>query len=196
MDKITNDYYTNNAKLFVNDTIHLTQAMQHLYSRFVRYLNGNKILDLGCGSGRDSLYFMSQCYDVTSLDCNETMLSFAAANGVQNIVCQSIEDYDTEQNYDGIWACASLLHIPKEKLPNILIKYADMLNDGGVMYCSFKYGKRDGIHCGRYFADQTVQSFDQILNAIDKFNVLEVFISEDVRSNTKRKWLNAFLRKK
>ena len=100
-----------------------------------------------------------------------------------------------KDKFDGIWACASLLHINKENLSNALKKCALALKKGGIMYCSFKYGNFKGIRNGRYNIDLDENSIKKYVEGIDLI-IEEIKLSLDVRTNRENeKWLNVILRK-
>ena len=193
MQDITDQYYTNNARQFVDSTLYLTSSMQSLYDKFIKRLKSNVVLDVGCGSGRDSLYFQCHSLIVTSIDKNKAMANAALENGVENVLNVDLEHFNSDLKYGGVWACASLLHINRSKLPDVFKKIADVVIDGGVLYCSFKYGTFEGYRNGRYFTDMTEKLLECVLD--NRLKVEEMFISDDVRSSVHQKWLNVFLRK-
>ena len=105
-------------------------------------------------------------------------------------------DLDSHNEYDGIWACASILHVERLKLPSIIVKMRDALKASGVMYMSFKYGDFEGLHDGRYFTDMNEERFSNIIKDIDGVELVEKWYSEDVRRDRNVQWFNAILRKK
>ena len=142
-------------------------------------------MDLGFGSARDSLYFKSKGYQVTSID---PIKKFC----VKDIKCMTAQEIDYNEEFDGIWACASLLHVPKKELNDVFIKCYKALKKNGVMYCSFKYGDFEGIRQGRFFIDLNEDTFKiYIKNTL--FSINEILITNDVRPDRKEKWLNVIL---
>lgn len=190
----TNRYYTNNAKSFADGTFNLCNSMSTLYQTFLKNICGNRILDLGCGSGRDSVYFQMLGFDVTGLERNTELAKIASDNGVDKVICQDIIEHRPTFLYDGIWACASLLHIKKTHLPALFNHLYNILTTQGVLYCSFKYGDFEGYRNGRYFVDLTESTFTQIIQH-SKFTIREVMITDDVRCDNKQQWLNVILTK-
>lgn len=92
--------------------------------KFIHALNGPKVLDFGCGSGRDTKYFLESGLQVTAVDGSEEMCRYASeftGIQVQNMLFQ---DLDAQNQYDGIWACSSILHLPKSELHMVLSKMA------------------------------------------------------------------------
>ena len=98
--------------------------------------------------------------------------------------------------YDGIWACSSILHLPKQELLPVIRKMCDALKDNGVIYTSFKYGDFEGERNGRYFTDFTEDTFDKFIKVIQELTIEEEWITSDVRPGRgEEKWLNLILRK-
>ena len=115
--------------------------MGKLYEPFLQHLKpGAKILDAGCGSGRDSLFFKNHGFQVTAFDASEEMVKLASQLLGQRVLHMSFEDLDLPETYDGIWACASLLHVKRAELRNVIARLTQHLNTGGMLYVSFKYG--------------------------------------------------------
>ena len=135
MDSI--DYYNKYAAKEFEETVN--QDMTGIMKEFLDLLEeGDTILDLGCGSGRDSLTFYELGYDVTPLDASEEMCKLAEIHTGLEVLQMTFEQMDFDNVFDGIWACASLLHIPKKELSDILTKIARALNDKGILYMSFR----------------------------------------------------------
>lgn len=197
MDKnITLEYYSKKAQEFTNDTQNV--VFTELQDKFLKYLEPNaKILDLGCGSGRDSKYFIDKGYSVVALDGCKELCEIATQHIGQNVIYSTFEDFETEEKFDGIWACASLLHLQIEKLSFIIEKYANKLNRNGCFYLSFKYGNFTGIKNGRFFTHLTEETFKQVIANIENLKITSLSITEDVREGRENeKWLNVFLNKK
>lgn len=188
-----NNYYKDNKDEFINSTINCDMTFQ--YNFFEKYLNkeSKTILDIGFGSGRDSLYF-SKKYEVYSIDPVEEFCEHGKSIGLNNVYCMKVQDMNYTDMFDGIWACASLLHIPSYELVDVLNKCYTALKDNGVMYCSFKYGEYEGERNGRFFIDLIEERFKQYISKT-KFKVLEICITEDVRADRTEKWLNVVIRK-
>ena len=191
----TIDYYNLNAENFIQSTqnvdMHLAQ------DKFLHLLNeGAVILDFGCGSGRDTKYFLDQGYQVTATDGSAELCRLASVfTGieVQEMLFQELDDIDT---YDGIWACSSILHLPLNDLILVMKKIESALKNTGVLYTSFKYGDYSGERNGRYFTDMTEDRFDEILQHCPSLHIIEIWQTGDVRQERENeKWLNILLRK-
>ena len=189
-----NEYYNKNAKNFINDTINADMSTQ--YQFFEKYLESNNltILDIGFGSGRDSLYFQNKGYEVYSIDPALEFCNHAKELGLKNVFNIRVEDMNFINKFDGIWACASLLHIPSNKLNEVFKKCYNALKVNGIMYCSFKYGSFEGERNGRFFTDLNEESLNELINNTG-FTILEISISLDVRVDRNDKWLNVVLSK-
>ena len=146
--KTTLDYYQRNANVFVEGT--LSADMHDAQKRFLNMLKPQAyILDFGCGSGRDAIAFLSRGYRVDAIDGSPELCRIASEL-IGNPVKQMLFDELSSINqYDGIWACASILHIPKRELVDVLRKISDALKDSGVLYTSFRYGSFEGMRRGR-----------------------------------------------
>ena len=188
-----NNYYKEKKDEFINSTINCDMSFH--YNFFEKYLREDAqiILDIGFGSGRDSLYF-SKKYEVYSIDPVEEFCIHAKELGLKNVSCLKVQEMEYNDMFDGIWACASLLHIPTYEMVDVLKKCYLALKENGVMYCSFKHGDFEGERNGRFFTDLIEERFRQFVGKTN-FTILEVYITEDVRSEKSERWLNVILRK-
>lgn len=185
----TISYYDKNAEEFCKNTI--DADMTFCRGKFLKYLkNGATILDAGCGSGRDSVVFKQLGYHVTAMDASPKICREAEKVLGQKVLCKTFEELDDENVYDGIWACASLLHVPKERIGEALYRLKRALKDGGILYASFKYGEEEKIVNGRLFNYYNEQSL-RTLMCENGFEVLELFVTQDVRKDRREeKWVN------
>ncbi len=193
MDSI--DYYNKYAAKEFEETV--DQDMSEIMKGFLNLLEeGDTILDLGCGSGRDSLTFYELGYDVTPLDASEEMCKLAEIHTGLEVLKMTFGEMDFDNVFDGIWACASLLHIPKVELSDILTKIARALNDKGILYMSFKLGDFEGFRGERYFCDFTEDSITELLRDNSRFEIVKLWETHDLRSgHSDMKWLNILARK-
>ncbi len=156
-----------------------------------------KILDFGCGSGRDTKYFLDRGYSVTATDGSEELCRIASEyTGIQ-VQQMLFSELSAVSEYDGIWACSSILHLLKNELKDVLRKMLIALKPHGIIYTSFKYGEFEGERNGRYFTDFTEESFAEFVKDIDGLQITAQWITGDVRAGrSEEKWLNLLLRKK
>ena len=194
-DKRTLDYYNSKAKDFASGTVNV--AFKEIQDIFLEYIpDGGKILDFGCGSGRDTKYFISKGYNVDATDGSEELCRIASEYTGVKVKQMLFEDLDAIEKYDGIWACASILHVEKMQLPDILRKMGHATKNGGVVYESFKYGDFEGVRNGRFFTYLTEESFGDLLKSVQELRIEEMWISKDVRAERGgEQWLNIVLRK-
>jgi len=186
-------YYNENARAYFDSTV--TLDMSNLYGPFLKHLRpGSKVLDAGCGSGRDSLFFKNQGFQVTAFDASKEMVKLASELLDQKVLLMSFEDLSLTEQYDGIWACASLLHVEKAKLSRVVAELAKHLKDGGVFYISFKYGREEYWKEGRFFNHLDEDTLKEILQEVPELRTEQLFISTDVRGDrSSDQWLNAYL---
>lgn len=191
----TLSYYNQNADAFIEGTQKADMSKQ--YRLFSKYLSpACKLLDLGCGSGRDSAYFSSLGFEVTAVDGSEELCKRVKENYGIKALCIKFEDLSFVSEFDAIWACASLLHVKKADMPNVLGKVSAALKPGGVLYASFKYGSDERVCDGRFFNDYTQNDLDTLLTTENQLSLLEYWITEDVRPDRSgERWLN-FIAKK
>ncbi len=192
----TINYYNINADAFVKMTrnVDFTEMESRLLTKLKKDAT---ILDFGCGSGRDTKYFLDHGYTVEAIDGSEELCKLASAHTgieVKHMLFQDLQEVD---KYDAIWACSSILHLPYADLVDVMKKMVTALKDNGLIYTSFKYGTFEGIRNGRYFIDMTEESLEKLLQDVDGLEVEETWVTSDVRPGRgEEKWLNLFLRKK
>lgn len=192
----TLDYYDTHAKEFFRTTVDVEFVL--MQERFLSKLKeGSRILDFGCGSGRDTKYFLERGYVVDAMDGSARLCELASEHAgieVKNMFFQELAEVD---KYDGIWACSSILHLPVDELADVMRKMAVALRANGIIYTSFKYGAFSGERNGRFFTDMTEESFAKFLSGIEGLEVEEQWTTSDVRPGRgEEKWLNLILRKK
>ena len=194
MTNKTLDYYNENAKLFVQGTVAVD--FSETQERFISALSGKRILDFGCGSGRDTKYFLDAGLDVSASDGSDELCRIAGEYTGITVKHMLFQELDETEKYDGIWACSSILHLPKDELKDVLKKMVRALCDGGVIYTSFKYGTFEGERNGRYFTDFTEETFKEFVRDTDDTAIEDYWITGDVRPGRgEEKWLNLILRK-
>ncbi len=191
----TIQYYEKNAVDFANDTIEAD--MTELYLLFQKYCApGSKILDFGCGSGRDTKYFLSKGYQVDAIDGSLELCKIASENAGIIVKHMFFHELEETEQYEGIWACSSILHVPVEELPDILERLHRALVIGGHLYTSFKYGEFSGERNGRYFTDFTIDGFSTLLSNIPGLQIVETAFTNDVRVGREHeKWLNLIIKR-
>lgn len=189
-------YYNQNADTFIEGTQNADMSEQYRF--FLKYLTpGSKLLDLGCGSGRDSAYFSSLGFEVTAVDGSEELCKRVKENYGIEAYCIKFEDISFDAEFDAIWACASLLHVEKVNMPKVLSKVSAALKSGGILYASFKYGSREHVCNGRFFNDYTESDIGTLLTPKGQLTLVEYRITEDVRpERAGERWLNFIAKKR
>ena len=195
MNHKTLDYYNQNADTFFAGTVSVD--FKQTQNKFLDCLNeGAYILDFGCGSGRDTKYFLEAGMKVDAIDGSEEMCRIASEYTGIEVQQMLFQELDAHDQYDGIWACASILHLPKNELKSVLQKMATALNIHGIIYTSFKYGEFEGERNGRYFTDFTIDTFQTFIQDIEGLQIKEDWTTGDVRPGRgEERWLNLILQK-
>lgn len=202
MSNTTLAYYNENAKRFAEGTVGVDfKATQDRFLDSLEGVSGSSkagkiILDFGCGAGRDTKYFLEQGCNVIATDGSEELCRIASEYTGINVKQMLFSELRDIEMYDGIWACSSILHLPKDELKSVLIKMLAALKPGGIIYTSFKYGEFEGERNGRYFTDFTEESFAEFTDDIEGMEIEEFWMSGDVRKGREEeKWLNMLMKK-
>lgn len=188
-------FYNDNADNFFNDTINAD--MSSTYNIFEENLSSidGEILDLGCGSGRDSKHFIEKGYKVTALDLSPVLAIKASKYIGQDVIIADMKDLNYDNKFIGIWACASLLHLTEKEILETLNRCHKALKNGGVIYASFKYGEKNYEKNGRDFTCFTKDKFLNLIKDLE-FYYRATFETSDVRSGRENeKWINVILKK-
>lgn len=189
-------YYNENAQSFASGTVSV--KFTEVQDKFLETLNPDAyILDFGCGAGRDTKYFLSRGYQVDAVDGSEQLCRIASEYTGIKVRQMLFQELDEKEKYDGIWACASILHLPKKQLREVLKNMYAALKSKGWIYTSFKYGEFEGERNGRYFTDFTTDTFKDFIHDMHGLKIEEQWITGDVRPGRgEEKWLNLLLQKK
>ncbi|MCF0112982.1 MAG: class I SAM-dependent methyltransferase [Bacilli bacterium] len=191
MVKDTEKYYQEHAYDYIQQTMELD--MSPFYAAFEsRVKEGGVILDVGCGSGRDSLHFKER-YQVYAIDTCPAFVEHAKELGVQADVL-SVLDLDIKDKFDGIWACASLLHLKRNEIKKAFSILCDSLKKSGTLYASFKYGTYEGLRGGRHYTDFTEETIREVIDP--RLTIEKLWITETVKPGVQERWVNLILSKK
>lgn len=188
------EYYNKNADSFFEGSVNADMSFER--DRFISLLPAQgKVLDAGCGSGRDSKAFLENGYEVVAFDASEEMRKRASEYIGQEVLDMLFEDVSYKDEFDGIWASASLLHVPMEELSTIMIKMHDALKNGGVMYASFKYGDGIKMRGERRFSDFNEKSIVPLFENAG-FTILDNKVGHDNRPGRESEmWVEVMARK-
>lgn len=191
----TEAYYTANAQTYCAET--RAFDVGDLYRPFLDQLADDAhILELGCGSGRDSKAFMDMGYTVIPVDGNAEVAACAEQYLGRPVAVTTFQTLDYHNVFDGVWASASLLHCPRPQLPDVLTRISQALTDGGVAYLSFKWGDGDSVDDrGRHFTNFTEDSLAVLLDTLSDISVIKIWNESKPLRDGKQRWVNVLLRK-
>lgn len=194
MPEHTKQYYQENAAGFIANTSYLD--LSEIYQRFIKYLpNSACILDLGCGSGRDALAFEQMGFKVNAMDQCPEFVQHTQQLIKGAVTCTTFSELSAIETYNGIWACASLLHVPSLEMPEIFQKIGDALKSKGVLYTSFKHGEFEGLRNGRWFTDRTLDLLLPLIPS-DTLSLADHWLTHDIRPDRQSEtWLNCIFQK-
>jgi SAM-dependent methyltransferase len=188
-------YYDRNAAVYAQQTLAID--MGPLYGPFLELVPaGGYILDAGCGSGRDTREFKRRGYKVTAIDASPELARLAGKVIGQTVRVVRLEELTYEDAFDGLWACASLLHVPRGAVDDVLARLTRALRVGGAWYMSFKVGDEESVRDGRLFNDHTEESLGQLLRGHPRLRLVRAWRTQDPRpGRSEQSWLNALVRR-
>lgn len=162
-DDQTLGFYASEAQAYANRPRAAARGLDDFLSRLPA---GAKILELGCGGGQDSLAMLDRGFDVIATDGSPEMAETAERLLGRPVAVLPFDQLNDVECFDGIWANACLLHVPRAKLRAILSRIHRALKPTGIFYASFKAGDGEGCdRFGRYFnypsADWLRQQYEQ-----------------------------------
>lgn len=193
--KNVTDYYDANARTFTAETKDLD--LSHAWEPFLAALpSPARILDAGCGSGRDALVFLRRGHDVTACDASARMVAEARANTDLPVHHIAFHDIPWQQAFDGVWANASLLHVPHADLPTALERLGRALVVGGTLYVSFKHGTDEGMARGGtlFFSRCDEDRMRRLVETQPTLRLDRVWTTPDTRpGRSHQRWLHALI---
>ena len=194
-EKQTLEYYKINAESFFTGSV--SADLSATRDRFTACLPaGAYILDFGCGSGRDTKAFLDAGYRVDATDGSPEMCARASEYTGIRVKNMLFNELDARDRYDGIWACASILHLPEKELTDVIRRIETALKKGGILYTSFKYGEGTKDRGGRFFTDFTEETILPFWKSATSMNLFDLWITNDARPGREQEqWLNLLARR-
>jgi SAM-dependent methyltransferase len=188
-------YYDSHAARFAAETLGLDTGW--LYEPFLALVPPRgHILDAGCGPGRDSLAFLRRGYRVTAFDASPALARLAQGVTGLPVAVLRFQDVAYEDQFDGIWACASLLHVPRREIGGVIARLARALRPGGVWYMSFKAGEAEEVRDGRFYNNYTDRLLRELVGGHRPLAVIDTWQTEDARPERRGEfWINALVRR-
>ncbi len=187
-------YYDDHAEEYYESSFNAN--MSETMERFLHYVpKGATILDAGSGTGRDTKTLLDLGYTVKAFDASIEMVKMSALyTGIETLHAK-FEEIEYCDEFDGIWACASLLHVDRHSLDHVFFLLKKALKKDGILYCSFKSREKDYIKDGRHFTCFTNENLAKYLEGINQFSIIEIWDSRDVREDRKSEvWVNCILK--
>lgn len=195
--KTTNSYYEENAEQYFASTCKID--MYEIYPRFLKFIpEGGEILDAGSGSGRDTLAFLNLGYKVDAFDASPALCELSTKLTRVKTRLLTFQNFSSSKKYDGIWACASLLHVRKSELPQVVFELIESLKPGGIFYLSFKHGKQERFsEDGRTFSDMDEGSIRELLEPYSNIEIIDSWLSfGELNYSEKTEWINTIVKNK
>lgn len=187
-------YYENNTQAFIDSTINVDMSAER--AEFLALLPpAAKILDLGCGAGRDTKAFAELGCSVTAVDGSPALCEYASAYSGQKVICMRFEDIEWTEEFDGVWASASLLHVSGEEMIPVLRKISAALKPGGIAYISYKYGEGEREDNGRYYNDYTEGDIPEIFCPESGLECIGFKVAGDSRPDRSNLWLTCMTKR-
>lgn len=188
-------FYDSNAQLYAEQTRGIDLA--HLYKPFLATIpRGGRILDVGCGAGRDLKRFVDEGFEAVGVDPSEKLAAIASEFSGCKVLVSGVQDLSFNQEFDGAWACASLIHLPRHQLPSALGKIFLALRQRGVLFVSMQIGSgetvmEDGRFVARYTSEELSAAIEQA-----RFELVNLWITPDsLPGRHSVVWVNAIARK-
>jgi mutator protein MutT len=188
-------FYQSNAQAYCDETSAFD--VSELYKPFLDQLfQGANILDLGCGSGRDSKVFLEKGYSVTAVDGSAEVAACAAKTLGRPVEVTTFQELSHRDTFDGVWACASLLHCPRQQILPVINRIHAALKPCGVAYLSFKWGDDESVDDrGRYFNNYTLNTLQALIDDVTGFSVVEIWSENKRLRGNEQKWACALIKK-
>lgn len=192
---LTSVYYRDNAQAYCDETVAFDTS-DHYRPFLAELTRGAHILDLGCGSGRDSKAFLERGYSVTAVDGSAEIAAYAARAIGQHVAVTTFQTLAYSNVFDGVWASASILHCPRAQIHDVLSRILLALKVDGIAYLSFKWGEGETVDDrGRYFNNFTLASLQALIDEVPEFSVIKLWTETKPLREGEQQWANALVKK-
>lgn len=184
-------FYNENSEEYFNNTVNLN--LESLYKEFLKNIpKKSNILDVGCGAGAASKYFLDNGYKVSAFDGSKKLAIKSSRYLKQKVDNYTFQNFKYKEKFDGIWASASLLHLPKSEIKPILKKLNSYLKPGGTFYFSLKEGEGEKVIGDRFFSFYTQNEVENLIKDLDNIKISNVYITKDIKKHEvqKEKWIS------
>ena len=188
-------FYDENAEDFFRRSVDADMARGH--ADFTALLApGGRVLDAGCGSGRDSLALARLGFEVTPIEASPKLAALAKAHTKLPVEVMTFDQIGWRETFDGVWACASLLHVPRTELASAVRRLRDALAPGGILWMSFKYGAQERQANGRHFTDLDEAGGRALVDDVGGLSLISLTVTTDAREDRPgERWLSVLCRK-
>jgi len=189
----TINYYDNNAQEYF--AMSVNTDMTDCYEEFLKHIPSHgSIIDIGCGSGRDLKYFIDHGYKAEGIDASERLCELAKKYSGCNVICTQVQNFTPESTYDGIWACASLLHLSQKEILELFKRLGLFFRDKGVLFLSMKTGIKTGFDPkGRYFTNWDPRTIQMIQRDFHYLKIEKHWITNDKLNRFDFQWENIII---
>jgi len=188
-------FYRERAQPYFERTIDV--QMDHLYRPFLEAVGkSGRILDVGCGSGRDVKRFRALGYEAFGIDPSPELVALASAHVGPYFTIAHAETYETIGDlFDAIWACASLLHLPRKLLSSTIRHLATLLTPEGIFFASVQSGEGERVQSdGRQFTYYSASEFEGAFKEAGLL-VLRTWVTHDAMRADGPIWINVLARR-
>lgn len=190
-ENTTLSFYNNNAQSYADtsNTVSMQKELNDFISRLPQRDDRLKLLEIGAGSGRDLTYMLSQGFDLTAIEPSQEMCKIIKENTGITPLQEKAEELNFYQNFDGIYAVASLLHISKENLPDVFKRISAALKDDGQLMVTFKKGDGESFDGKqRFFSYFQPDELKKMLNE-NGFKDVVIDVSVDMLQRQDTQWM-------
>ncbi|MEJ2267898.1 MAG: class I SAM-dependent methyltransferase [Nanoarchaeota archaeon] len=190
---------------FTKNTINFYEKIANDYSKswddieiikrelnfFLEFIKGKKILDIGCGHGRDCKYFSEKGFETIGIDLSENFLKIAKKKSpLSKFAKMDMRKLNfPKESFDGLWVCSSFLHIPQKNNKETMKEFYRVLKKEGIMFIAVKLGKGEKIKNGKYDKLYSKKEFEKLIKNTG-FHIQKSYINRH-----KKDWIIIFATK-